>query len=57
MEVIFALILLVLSWIWTLISFVIKVCVYVVYFLPILAARIMDWLNLWPHVWPFSGFY
>lgn len=57
MEAIFALILLVLGWIWTLISFVIKVCIYVVYFLPILAARIMDWLNFWPHIWPFSGFY
>lgn len=34
---------------------VFKVIVYVSYFLPVLGARILDAIGLWPEWWPFGG--
>ena len=39
---------------WTLISLIIKVVVYVSYFFPMLGARVLDYVDLWPTWWPFS---
>ena len=40
--------------IWSGISFVIKAIVYLCYFFPLIGARILQWLDLWPTVWPFG---
>lgn len=47
--------LVILGLIWTVISFIIKVFVYAVYFLPFIGYKILDFLSLWPHIWPLNG--
>lgn len=53
MEAIFAL----LHGLWGIISFVIKVCIYVSYFFPLIGARLLQWAHLWPTLWPFGNIY
>lgn len=50
MEFIFGLLYLV----WTVINFIIKAIVYVTYFFPFIGYRILEFLHLWPNVWPLS---
>lgn len=40
--------------IWPLVSFLIKVWVYIVYFIPILGMKFLKYLGLWPNIWPFN---
>ncbi len=44
----------ILAFIWLLISSVVKFIIYITYFIPLLAARILQFLDLWPTLWPFS---
>lgn len=53
MEIILGLITLV----WSVISFLIKVLIYITYFFPLLGAQILQFLNLWPTLWPFGNIY
>ena len=46
----------ILYFIWVIISFVIKAIVYVTYFIPFIGYRILEFLHLWPHVWPLNPF-
>jgi hypothetical protein len=46
----------ILGWLISAIVFCVQVVVYITYFFPILGARILDWLGLWPHLWPFTAF-
>ncbi|MCS6789059.1 MAG: hypothetical protein NZ484_00600 [Patescibacteria group bacterium] len=39
---------------WPIISFLIKLWVYIVYFIPVLGMKLLKFLNLWPSVWPFN---
>ncbi len=41
---------------WAIISLVIKVAVYITYFLPMIGARILEYFHLWPSLWPFGPF-
>lgn len=40
--------------IWPLVSFLIKIWVYIVYFIPILGMKFLKYLGLWPNIWPFN---
>lgn len=40
--------------IWVIIGFIIKVIVYITYFIPFIGYRILEFLHLWPYVWPLS---
>ena len=53
MEIIIALF----SIIWLIISFFIKIIVYVVYFIPFIGFRIIHFLGFWPDLWPLSVIY
>ncbi|MGB9608758.1 MAG: hypothetical protein ACPL3E_00060 [Minisyncoccia bacterium] len=39
---------------WPLISLLIKIWVYVVYFIPVLGMKFLKFLGLWPSLWPFN---
>jgi hypothetical protein len=38
-----------------LIVLLIKLVIYVAYFLPVLGARVLEALGVWPEWWPFGG--
>ncbi len=40
--------------IWIVVSFIIKVVIYVTYFFPLIGARLLQWAHLWPTLWPFG---
>jgi hypothetical protein len=40
--------------IWWVISSIIKVVVYFAYFIPFVGFKILQFLNLWPYVWPLN---
>lgn len=42
---------------WTVASFIIKLLIYVTYVLPLVGARLFQFLDLWPSIWPFGGIY
>ncbi len=46
-----------LSIVWRILSFMIKAVIYVIYFFPVIGARILQLLYLWPTLWPFGGGY
>jgi hypothetical protein len=39
---------------WPIISFVVKIWVYFVYFIPVLGMKLLKFLGLWPTIWPFN---
>lgn len=40
--------------IWPIIAFLIKIWIYVIYFIPMLGMKLLKYLNLWPNVWPLN---
>lgn len=40
--------------IWPLVIFIIKVWIYIVYFIPMLGIKLLKYLGLWPNLWPFN---
>jgi len=39
---------------WLIISVFIKAILYILYFVPLVMARIIQFFDLWPTLWPFS---
>jgi hypothetical protein len=39
----------------SLVVLILKLVIYVSYFLPVLGARVLEALGLWPQWWPFGG--
>jgi len=48
MEIIIA----ILAFAWLILATIIKIIVYVTYFVPFIGFKILQYLNLWPNVWP-----
>jgi hypothetical protein len=44
----------VISPLWPLIALLIKVWVYIIYFIPMLGMKLLKFLGLWPSLWPFN---
>lgn len=40
--------------IWPLIAFLIKIWIYIIYFIPMLGMKFLKYLDLWPNIWPFN---
>lgn len=40
--------------VWFIASIVVKLVIYITYFIPLIGARILQFLGLWPTMWPFS---
>jgi len=43
-----------LSLVWVVIAFIVKIVSYIVLFMPFVGARVLQWLHLLPDVWPFG---
>jgi hypothetical protein len=39
---------------WPIIAFLIKIWIYIVYFIPVLGMKFLKYLGLWPNIWPFN---
>lgn len=39
--------------VWSIITFLIKLCIYVAYFFPMIGMKILKVIDLWPTIWPF----
>jgi hypothetical protein len=44
----------ILTLLWIVFSLAVKTVVYITYFFPMVGARILEYFNLWPTLWPFG---